>query len=508
MDHRAALFLDFDNVFTALIERDVAAAAAFVQDPLRWIGWLESLGGEDRQRRILVRRCYLNPIAKVLVPGEDRPRYFSSFRNAFVRAGFQMVDCPPLTLGGKTSADMVMVMDILDTLAHPTGFEDFIILSSDADFTPVLLRLRAHDRRGIVIATGSAADAYRAAAETVVRYDEFAGGALGLARVLERGPDRTALRGAILAEVRALVAAATEPLAQAWVAQQVVKRLGRDVVDSDWAGAGGFRALLEQAALPGLALDRTPPGWLLDPARHHPPAAEAPATPDPRLVRMAGLVRRLLGVLGNIPMLGPDRLDFMLMQLGARLPIADPTLQEIRNGISEAARAEGLDISPGAVNAVMHRVGLAGFDWQAPPNGATPRLLRKALLDNIRQHMQQQRLELGDEEAALLTEWVGLAVTEPAPPAATEPAPPAATDTAPPAATEPASPAATEPAPPAATEPASPAATDTAPRAATGFAPPELMPGEEPEDVSEDVSQQVSLAASHPDQPWTAPAGN
>ena len=178
-------------------------------------------------------------------------------------------------------------------------------------------------------------------------------------------------------------------------------------MDSDWAGAGGFRTLLEQAALPGLALDRTPPGWLLDPARHQPPQA-APA-PDPHLVRMAGLVRRLLGVLGNIPMLGPDRLDFLLEQLAAHLPVADASAQEIRNGISEAARTAGLEVSPGAVNAVMHRIGLAGFDWQAPPEPGTTWRLRQALLDNIHQQMQQQRLELAAEDAALLAEWVGLA---------------------------------------------------------------------------------------------------
>ena len=423
MSHRAALFLDFDNVFTALIERDVAAAAAFVQDPMRWIGWLEQLGAPAgtaaRQRRILIRRCYLNPIAKVLVPGEDRPRYFSSFRNAFVRAGFQMVDCPPLTQGGKTSADMVMVMDILDTLAHPTGFEEFIILSSDADFTPVLLRLRAHDRRGIVIATGASADAYRAAAEEVVGYEAFAQGALGLAAA----PPRAPLRDAILAEVRALVAAAADPLPQAWVAQQVIKRLGREVLESDWAGAGGFRALLMEAApQPGLALDRSGGGWLLDPARHSPAPGAEPAGPAQRLVRMAALVRRLLGLLGNIPMLGPDRLDFLLEQLAAHLPLQDATAQEIRTGISEAARAEGLDISAGAVNAVMHRIGLAGFEWQAPPGPATPRLLRAALLDNIHQQMQQQRLDLPAEDTALLAEWVGLGAEAPAPePLAPEP---------------------------------------------------------------------------------------
>jgi hypothetical protein len=124
---------------------------------------------------------------------------------------------------------------------------------------------------------------------------------------------------------------------------------------------------------------------------------------------MAGLVRRLLGVLGNIPMLGPDRLDFLLEQLAAHLPVADASAQEIRNGISEAARAAGLEVSPGAVNAVMHRIGLAGFDWQAPPEAGTTWRLRQALLDNIHQQMQQQRLELAAEDGALLAEWVGLA---------------------------------------------------------------------------------------------------
>ncbi len=413
MDHRAALFLDFDNVFTALMQRDTAAAAAFVQDPLRWIGWLEQLGAPagQRARRILVRRCYLNPIAKVLVPGEDRPRFFSQFRNAFVRAGFQMVDCPPLTQGGKTSADMVMVMDILDALAHPTGFEDFVILSSDADFTPVLLRLRAHDRRGIVVAAGSAADAYQAAAEVVIRYDEFVYDGLGLTPP----PDNAALRVAILAEVRRLLAEATEPLRLAWVAQQVIKRLGRQVVESDWAGTGGFQALLEQAALPGMLVDRTPPGWLLEPGRHSVPVAEAAAAPDPHLHRMAAVVRRLMGLLGNIPMLGPDRLGFLFNQLAARLPIADPTAQDIRNGISEAARAEGLDISPGAVNAVMHRVSLNGFTWAAAPGPASSAALRTALLDNIEAQMHQQGLALAEDEAALLEEWVGLPEPMPAP---------------------------------------------------------------------------------------------
>src|SRR5262249_2598384 len=75
----------------------------------------------------------------------------------------EVVDCPPLTSGGKTSADIHMVMDILDTLSHPTRFDEFILLSGDADFTPVLLRLSKHDRRSAILAVGPASVAYKAA---------------------------------------------------------------------------------------------------------------------------------------------------------------------------------------------------------------------------------------------------------------------------------------------------------------------------------------------------------
>jgi uncharacterized LabA/DUF88 family protein len=79
---------------------------------------------------------------------------YGRFRPFFTRAAFRVVDCPPLTTRGKNSADIYMVLDILDALEHPTSFDEFILLSADADFTPVMLRLRAHDRRTVLLATG------------------------------------------------------------------------------------------------------------------------------------------------------------------------------------------------------------------------------------------------------------------------------------------------------------------------------------------------------------------
>ena len=126
---KAALFLDFDNVYLALKDQDAQAAEAFVERPEQWLSWLAGdlyagrLGGEA-ERRILLRRCYLNPGP------------FSRVRPQFVRAAFQVIDCPPLTSAGKNAADIQMVMDIIDAMAHPSGFDEFIILSGDSDFTP------------------------------------------------------------------------------------------------------------------------------------------------------------------------------------------------------------------------------------------------------------------------------------------------------------------------------------------------------------------------------------
>ena len=75
---------------------------------------------------------------------------FPFVRHHFLRAGFEVIDCPPLTAQLKNSSDIRMVMDVRDILTHDTYFDEFIILSGDADFTPVLHRLRAHARRTVI----------------------------------------------------------------------------------------------------------------------------------------------------------------------------------------------------------------------------------------------------------------------------------------------------------------------------------------------------------------------
>ncbi|WP_164983793.1 NYN domain-containing protein [Cellulomonas endophytica] len=161
--HRCALFVDFDNVYLGLQRLDPRAAEAFASHPGDWLAQLGqgTDADGDYERRFLVRACYLNPSA------------FSQFRPNFTRAGFSVVDCPSLTQQGKSSADINLVLDAVDALDAPTRYDEFVILSADADFTPLALRCRAADRRVTIVTAGPAASAYRAVADTVVTADEF-----------------------------------------------------------------------------------------------------------------------------------------------------------------------------------------------------------------------------------------------------------------------------------------------------------------------------------------------
>lgn len=180
---RTALFVDFDNIFLGLGGSSSDAAKIFASAPRQWVSWLENHAidypGMEQQavhRRFLVRRCYINPKA------------FPKSRSFFIRSGFEVVDCPPLTAQGKTSADIHMVMDMLDALDYSTRFDEFVILSGDADFTPVLLRLRKHDRRTVVLAVGPASLAYKSASDHLLDENLFLEKGLGIEELEDSRP--------------------------------------------------------------------------------------------------------------------------------------------------------------------------------------------------------------------------------------------------------------------------------------------------------------------------------
>lgn len=288
---KSALFVDFDNIYSGLRQLDQATADRFAKAPTEWVSWMvnsltlpEHVMGAPR-RRILVRRCYLNPQA------------YQRFRPYFNLAGFEIIDCPALTTGGKTSTDIHMVLDIVDLLQHEAHYDEFIVLSADADFTPVLRKLRRWDRRTTVLAIGFPSAAYRASADLVIDQDEFVRGALGMSKALEPEQPRQACpppSTAALAElVRTTIATAEVPVSLASLAAQAQDRI--EGLEASWCGYGTFGALLRASDIGTLRTSPHNGGVVYDPARHGVPGETTiseTSSPSANAQVLAELVRR------------------------------------------------------------------------------------------------------------------------------------------------------------------------------------------------------------------------
>lgn len=291
----SAVFVDYDNIYLSLKRKNEEAAKRFARDAASWIKGIEtgalitSTNGSfaSEPRRIVMNRCYGNPVPRR--NQSDNSTDMNSFpfvRHHFLRAGFEIIDCPPLTAQLKNSSDIRMVMDVVDHLAHGTHFDEFVILSGDADFTPVLHRLRAHARRTVIFANDYTAAPYTAISDGEVRESDL------IALLLEQqgeiaaaapAPliasqakalvlpevDREALRHEIIADVVQAVQASPTPVPLEVLADRAVRAIGHDrTVATSWAGAGGFRELLAQTLPDEFRLSEQPPYLVIDTRRH------------------------------------------------------------------------------------------------------------------------------------------------------------------------------------------------------------------------------------------------
>ncbi len=334
----SAVFVDYDNIYLSLKRKSDEAAKQFAKDAHVWIRAIENgqlitathsaLG--DTKRRIVMNRCYGNPVPRR--NAHDNSTDMNSFpfvRHHFLRAGFEVVDCPPLTAQLKNSADIRMVMDMRDYLTHETYFDEFIILSGDADFTPVLHRLRQHARRTVIFANDHTVAPYKAICDGEVRESDLIallleGRPLSLpeqqrdrglqaprtqvlqpqvtpsmqtgpapivhtqqalhadpatvplnmapvAQPLEHTPTPSLsdIRGEIIGEIVNAVRAASSPVPLEALADRAVRALGHDrTIGTSWAGTGGFRELLRQYLPADIRLSDQPPYFAFDPRRH------------------------------------------------------------------------------------------------------------------------------------------------------------------------------------------------------------------------------------------------
>ncbi|MGV8976714.1 MAG: NYN domain-containing protein [Cellulomonas sp.] len=429
---RCALFVDFDNVYIGLRRLDPAAAEAFAESPGHWLTALETGSDADGEftRRFLVRSCYLNPSV------------FSQFRPNFTRAGFSVVDCPSLTQQGKSSADINLVLDAVDALAAETRYDEFVILSADADFTPLAIRCRAADRRVTIITASPAASAYRAVADTVVTADELAelvkhpeALALGEPVALiapvtveqpqadepapattgrrrsasrESGPAQpstapttppttppttTPARRALLR----LVGAADRPLTGGVVAQ-AAQKADPSVLTSDWHGAGGFFPWLAQVVPELGAASRPAPGFVWDPQRFS--EADLPTAGG---VNLPPLQRQVVDVT-DIPNLPTERYRVLLTALAEDASTNPFERAATARRVRDVCQAAGQPIGRASVNNVISGVLLSGLDLTKK---TTAKKLAETWADNVVGLCRGGRMDLRSQDVAAIRAWVG-----------------------------------------------------------------------------------------------------
>jgi hypothetical protein len=159
---KSVLFFDYDSVKRSLAGHGSEVAEVFASRSREWLAAIEdgsllaARPGDQVKRKLLVKRCYADP--KSL--GEDR--------DWLTAAGVQIVECAPFAGQGRSAAELHMVLDASDAINHATGFTEFILLSADADLTPILFRLRAHDRSSIIYSNPVTEANYKALADGVL----------------------------------------------------------------------------------------------------------------------------------------------------------------------------------------------------------------------------------------------------------------------------------------------------------------------------------------------------
>lgn len=123
-----AIFLDFENVAIGVRS---ARFGTFDVDLV-----LERLLDKGK---IVVKKAYA-----------DWGRYRTAKRPLHESA-FELIEIPHVSISGKNSADIRLVVDALDLCYTKDHIDLFVIVSGDSDFSPLVSKLRENDKRVIAL---------------------------------------------------------------------------------------------------------------------------------------------------------------------------------------------------------------------------------------------------------------------------------------------------------------------------------------------------------------------
>lgn len=146
-----AVFADYENIALgardARIDFDINLVLARLLD----------------KGNVVVRRAY-----------SDWERYKKD-RKSLHEASFELIEIPHVSLSGKNSADIRMVVDALDLCHTKDHVGVFALLTGDSDFSPLVSKLRENNK--LVIGVGvknSTSDLLVSICDEFVYYDDLA----------------------------------------------------------------------------------------------------------------------------------------------------------------------------------------------------------------------------------------------------------------------------------------------------------------------------------------------
>ena len=388
-----------------------------------------------------MRRCYLNP------------NWYQNYRHAFLRAGFEIVDCPPVTSQGKTSTDIHMVLDIVDLLQHETRCDEFIVFSADADFTPVLRKLRRYDRRTTVLAIGFPSAAYQASADLMIDERLFLREALGQGpanaevssghngQSVDPGGARVTESKSVVTEAKSTGSAAASPKAELtakvsprlatpeelseiagrlWTlvdesplpvsAAQLASRLRQEHPEilENWNGLGTFKAFFRSLRLSRLLWVSGSGGRVLDPSRHELEGVlpeQEPESPWAGAEEIFPVVREVCALTGA-PMLAPKDLRSLI---GALVQVLEAQEFKLATTVQSVCRqcveSEGLRVRPRDVNFLVRGMQMNGHVFgQGTDDEAT---LTTRLFNQILFLCEREQKVLDQTEIGHIHTWIG-----------------------------------------------------------------------------------------------------
>ncbi len=402
---KSTLFLDFDNIFGGLFELDRETAYALANEPIKW---LEALATQPRpdgfQRDFLIRRAYFNPVGRVRDEKKGNESgwfWLSKFRPNLIQAGFEVVDCPPLTVGQKNAADIRIVIDVLEFLGSNIRYDEFIIASSDSDFAPLCQHLRARDRQAVIISAGPTSVAYRNIANSYLDAAEMIDLFKGGEQMEEIAPPVKELDAQWKDEgeklwcvAKNLIDNSDEPILLSYLGSKLRLKFGEVIDESNWFGSGGLSDFMRSmsAEKSGIRIE----------GNH---AWNASKHPDPmQYGHLPELIAQFCRVT-DFPRISSKDCDAVIKKIADYATKHEFNFTECSMWTRDHLVEDGFQVGRKAINYLIRGTLLGGksLDSQPPPSVDD---IRNALVKNLVDRANALSLELPDNAEAKLNNWL------------------------------------------------------------------------------------------------------